>query len=88
MNVNITKTGTDMITVEIEGLRHTIPNVLREELWNDSTVSFAAYEKKHPYVGNPKLVIKSKDPKKSLLSAIKSTQSNIKELEKELSKSL
>ena len=88
MNVNITKTGTEMMTIEIDGARHTIPNVLREELWNDSTVTFAAYEKKHPYIGNPKLIIKSKDPKKSLLTAIKNTQNNIKIFEKEINKLL
>ena len=88
MNINITKTGTEMITVEMDGARHTIPNVLREELWKDSTVTFAAYEKKHPYIGNPKLIIKSKDPKKSLLTAIKNTQDNIKTLEKEINKTL
>ena len=88
MNVNITKTGTEMMTIEIDGARHTIPNVLREELWNDSTVTFAAYEKKHPYLGNPKLIIKSKDPKKSLLTAIKNTQSKITTFEKEITKLL
>ena len=88
MNVNITKTGTEMMTIEIDGARHTIPNVLREELWNDSTVTFAAYEKKHPYIGNPKLIIKSKDPKKSLLTAIKNTQSKITTFEKEITKLL
>ncbi|NOR84923.1 DNA-directed RNA polymerase subunit L [archaeon] len=88
MNVNITKTGTEMITIKMDGARHTLPNAIREELWNDSTVTFAAYEKKHPYLGNPKLIIKSKDPKKSLLTAIKNTQDNIKIFEKEINKLL
>ena len=88
MNVNITKTGTEMMTIELDSARHTLPNALREELWNDSTVTFAAYEKKHPYIGNPKLIIKSKDPKKSLLTAIKNTQNNIKIFEKEINKLL
>ncbi len=82
MDVTMKKSGTDTLNVEINGDEHTLSNILREELWNDSTVSFAAYEKKHPYLGNPKLIIKSKDPVKSLKGAVKRCSDNVSEFEK------
>ena len=82
MDVSINSKGKDMIRVEIEGVRHTLPNLLCTELWNDSSVSSATYEKKHPYMGNSILIIKSKDPKKSLKDAINRTEKSIGEFEK------
>lgn len=86
MKVNVLEKKKDTLIIEIEGVRHTLPNMLRNELWNDSSVTLAAYEKKHPYLGNPKLVIKGKDPKKSLQDAIKRTQDKIKLFEREFKK--
>lgn len=86
LKVKINKIAKDTIEVEIEGMRHTIPNMLRQELWNDSSVSLAAYEKTHPYLGNPKLIIKGKNPKESLVEAIKRVESEFKKFEKEFSK--
>ena len=88
MDVKVTKEGKDTIVVEFDGARHTIPNLLRNNLWDDTSVTLAAYEKKHPYLGNPKLIIKSKNPKKSLLDAIKLSQAQIKDFEKEFLKAV
>lgn len=86
IKVKVAKKDKDTIEVEIEGARHTLPNLLRQELWNDSSVSLAAYTKEHPYLGNPKLIIKAKDPKKSLVDAVKRLQDDFKRFEKEFSK--
>jgi DNA-directed RNA polymerase subunit L len=86
MKVNILEKKKDTLIIEIEGVRHTLPNALRNELWNDSSVTLSAYEKKHPYLGNPKLIIKGKNPKKSLQDAIKRTQDKIKVFEREFKK--
>ncbi|MBW6451523.1 MAG: DNA-directed RNA polymerase subunit L [DPANN group archaeon] len=61
--------------------KHTLPNMLRVALWEDPTVTLAAYEKKHPLMGNPTLIIKAKDPNKALLNAIKKTETDLKDFE-------
>ncbi|MFH1126952.1 MAG: RpoL/Rpb11 RNA polymerase subunit family protein [archaeon] len=82
MDVKLKKESKEMLTLELVGGSHTIPNLLRSELWNDSTVTFAAYEKKHPYLGNPLIIVRAKDSMKSLKGAISRSQDNISEFEK------
>ena len=86
MDVNVKKSGKDTLNVEIVGDTHTLSNLLREELWNDSAVTFAAYEKKHPYLDNPLLIVKAKDPMKSLKGAVKRCSDNMSLLEKQFVK--
>ncbi len=86
MEVKITEEGENTITVEIDDARHTLPNLLRNNLWEDPSVTLAAYEKKHPVFGSPKLIIKAKNPQKALLTAIKKSQDQLNEFEKEFSK--
>ncbi len=88
MKVILNEPDKNTLEIEIEGARHTLPNLIRSELWNDSSVTFSAYNKDHPYVGNPKIIIKSKDPKKSLSEAIKRTRKTFDEIEKEVKKSI
>lgn len=86
MEVKVKKESKDKLTVEIQGDRHTLSNLLRDELWNDPTVTLAAYEKKHPYLGNPKIIVKAKDPMKSLKDALKRTQDHVSDFEKQFTK--
>lgn len=86
MDAIVKKDTKDMLAVELAGDNRTISNLLREELWNDSTVTLAAYEKKHPYIGNPVLLVKGKDPGKSLKGAIKRVQENLSDFEKQFAK--
>lgn len=88
MKVKINKKDKKTIEVEIEGVRHTLPDIIRNELWNDNSVTLAAYERKHPFLGVSKLIIKSKNPKKSLDDAIKRTENTIKKFRKEFSRSV
>lgn len=55
--------------VLIEGETHTVCNALRKIIMEDETVKSAAYAIEHPIVGEPKLYIKAKSPKKSLKTA-------------------
>jgi DNA-directed RNA polymerase subunit L len=88
MKLLINEVDKNTIEVDIDGSKHTLPNILRKELWNDSTVTFSAYNKEHPYVGNPVLIVKAKDPKKSLKEAIKRTKKIFEDMEKEISKQI
>lgn len=88
MKANILEEKKDTLIVEIEGKRHTIPNLLRETLWEDDSVVLAAYEKKHPSLGSPKVIVNAKDPRKSLVSAIKRSEAQTKEFLEEFEKAV
>lgn len=88
MKINILEEKKDALVVEIEGERHTIPNLLRESLWEDDSVSLAAYEKKHPMLGSPKVIVNAKDPRKALISAIKRSEAQTKEFIEEFEKAV
>jgi len=86
IKVKISKAGKEGIEVDLEGFRHTIPNLIRQELWNDKNVSYAAYTKPHPYIGNAKIMVRGKDPKKSLEAAVKRAEEEIKKFEKDFAR--
>ncbi len=86
VKVTSEKIDSNTIAFEIEGMRHTIPNLLRTKLWEEKDVDFAAYEKKHPYVGNPRIIVRSKNPQKSLQNAIKTAEAEIEEFRKAFEK--
>jgi DNA-directed RNA polymerase subunit L len=49
-----------------EGETHTLCNALRRILMEDEDVKSTAYAIEHPIVGEPKIYVKAKSPKKSL----------------------
>jgi DNA-directed RNA polymerase subunit L len=55
--------------IEITGESHSLCNTLRKTLMEDEDVEAAAYVIEHPIIGEPKLYVKGKNPKKSLLTA-------------------
>lgn len=88
MKINILEEKKDTLVVEIEGERHTIPNLVRESLWEDDSVTLAAYEKKHPSLGSPKIIVHAKDPRKALVSAIKRSEAQTKDFLEEFEKAV
>lgn len=75
------------LEIEIEGESHTLCNALRKILMKDKDVMAAAYVIEHPIIGEPKLYIRAKNPRKSLKKAAKSLKSGCDEF-KDLLKSL
>lgn len=67
------------LEIEITGETHTLCNALRKALMEDEDVEAAAYVIEHPIIGEPKLQIKAKNPKKSLKSAAESVKSKCDE---------
>jgi len=88
MQLNIEKQDNETLIIEISESQHTLPNLLRKALWNDPSVSLAAYEKSHPYIGLPRLVVKANDPKKAIIDAIKRTKDEISLFGTEFEKAL
>lgn len=86
MKVEVESEDKGTLIIKIEDSRHTLPNMIRRALWEDPSVTFAAYEKKHPFLGAPRLIIRAKDPKKALFTAIKKTEEDLKKFESEFNK--
>lgn len=84
MNVKIMGKGKNKLRVEFEGEDHTLLNLLRQILWEDS-VDYAAYEKSHPFLENPTLVLETdkKDPTNTLKSAAKRMGEQMEEFRKD-----
>ncbi len=72
MEINIIEDKKKRLVFELKGEGHTLCNALREELWNDKSVTISAYNISHPLVGIPTFIIEtsSKSPKKALKNAI------------------
>ncbi|MCC7551978.1 MAG: DNA-directed RNA polymerase subunit L [Methanobacterium sp.] len=67
------------LEIEITGETHTLCNALRKTLMEDKDVESAAYVIEHPIIGEPKLYIKAKNPKKSLKNAAETLKSRCEE---------
>jgi DNA-directed RNA polymerase subunit L len=67
------------LEIEITGETHTLCNALRKALMEDNDVEAAAYVIEHPIIGEPKLYIKAKNPKKSLKKAAETLKSRCDE---------
>ena len=89
MEINFLEEAKNKIVFELKGEDHTFCNILREELWNDSSVKVAAYNISHPLIGVPKFFLETdskKNPKKALKDAISRLKKKNDELLKEISK--
>ncbi len=85
--MKIIKDTKNELEIELEGESHTLCNVLRKILMEDKDVRAAAYVIEHPIIGEPKLYIRGKNPRKSLMNAAETLKSRCEEL-KDLIKSV
>jgi len=82
--MKVIKETKNELEIEITGESHTLCNALRKTLMEDKDVEAAAYIMEHPIIGEPKLYVKAKNPKKSLEKAAKTIKSRCDELKKEV----
>lgn len=87
MKVKLHNEDKTTLIADVEGAKHTVPNLVRVNLWEDKDVTFAAYEKRHPLVGTTKILVKAKDPEASLKRAVKRTVEQVKEFREAFDKS-
>lgn len=75
------------LIVEIEGDKHTIPNLVVDELYNDSDIKAASYYYEHPLQNTARIIVetKTKDPQKALIDAITRLERRYKEIRKKIS---
>ena len=67
------------LEIEITGETHTLCNALRKTLMEDKDVEAAAYVVEHPIIGEPKLYVSAKNPRKSLKTASETLKSRCDE---------
>ena len=79
MKVEVLEKKKDTMKLSVNDF--TLVNLLNEDLWKGK-VNYSAYSVEHPYLSKPVLVVKSKDPKKSLLDAANQIIADTRELKK------
>ena len=72
----------DKLVVELEDLSLAV--VLADYVSKTGGVELATFVKEHPYLTNPKIVIKAKNPKQALLKGIEKFRSDLKALREKL----
>ena len=77
--MKIIKDTKNELEIEITGESHTLCNALRKTLMEDKDVESAAYVVEHPIIGEPKLYLKAKNPRKSLKKAAETLKSRCDE---------
>ncbi len=90
MQLKVLKEDEKMIAVEMAGETVTFANLLRKELWQDSSVSEAAEKKEHPYVGEQKIFVKTSrgSPRVALEKAAVRINDQAKEFGEEFKRAL
>lgn len=74
--------GNEKMILEVRGETHTFLNLLRENAWKAGTKQ-ASYMIEHPYLSEPKLTIRAKNPKKILDSSVQMIIDQTKDFERE-----
>jgi len=76
--------------VEVAGETFSVTNAIREELWEDSSVSEAAQVREHPYLAQPKVFVKMSKgtPNVALGKAADRIITNIKDFRESFKKAL
>ena len=82
MEINVLEHTKTKLRIQIKGEDHTFLNLLKKELYNDSSVKYAGYKIEHVHVGIPELILETegKEPKKVLLAAASRLKKTNKEL--------
>ncbi|MBC7131172.1 DNA-directed RNA polymerase subunit L [Candidatus Bathyarchaeota archaeon] len=73
MEIKVLKKTDNELKIEVEGIGHTICNLLQSQLLKDERVDAAGYDIPHPLASNPIIFIRTNgkaSPKEVLLDAI------------------
>ncbi len=88
MELKIIEETSNKLVFEMVGVDHTLANLIRDALWNESDVKVSGYNINHPLKGTPKFIIETakKNPKDALLDAIKKIKKDSADLAKAVAK--
>ena len=91
MKVRVLKRTANELRIEVEGVGHTLCNLLQKRLLEDEKVDLAGYDIPHPLASNPLIYVRTKrdvEPEEALLRAVEKTREMNKEFSRELEKAL
>lgn len=91
MKIKILKRTSNELKLEVEGIGHTLCNLLQKRLLEDENVALAGYDIPHPLASNPIIYVRTKGdvkPEEALRKTVKKTREINKELGKKLKKAL
>jgi len=91
MKVNVLKKTGNELKIEIEGVGHTLCNLLQRKLLEDENVDVAGYDIPHPLASNPVIYVRTKGdvaPEEALLKAVDRLLEISEEFGKALEKAL
>ena len=91
MKVKILQRSENEIKLEVEGMGHSLCNLLQSKLLEEKNVDLAGYDIPHPIASNPIIFLRTKKgvkPEKVLRKAIKEVVKKNKEFRDELKKTL
>ncbi len=87
MKIDVVEKTKDKIVLEVHGEDHTFLNILRENAWKTKAKQ-AGYIIEHPYLSEPKFIIRGRNPKKMLIDAAQLTIDQTEEFEKEFKRAI
>jgi len=90
VKAKILKKTSSELKIEVEGVGHTICNLLQKRLLEDENVDLAGYDIPHPLASNSVIYIRTKGnakPEEALRNAVKKAREMNKKFSKELKKS-
>lgn len=90
MQIEVLKNEPNFLEFILKGERHTLPNLLKAKLLEDSSVIFCAYSLDHPMDSDSKFVLRTsgKTAKKALTEACTDIAKDLEELNTEIKKAL
>ncbi|MBI4020202.1 MAG: DNA-directed RNA polymerase subunit L [Candidatus Aenigmarchaeota archaeon] len=87
MELEIAESQKDCVKVIVKGESHTLCNLLREKSW-EAGAKQAAYMVEHPYMSDPKIIVRAANPKKVLRDAAQMVVDEAMDFEKEFKRAL
>lgn len=87
MNLKNIEKSKEKLKVEVQGEDHTLLNLLRENSWK-AGADQASYIIEHPYLSEPRIVVKSKNPQKTLVQSAQLVMNEAVAFQKEFKKAL
>ena len=91
MNVKILKKTSNELKIEVEGVGHSLCNLLQKRLLEDKNVDLAGYNIPHPLASNPVIYVRTKGnvkPEEALRNAVEKAREMNKAFSKEFEKAL
>jgi DNA-directed RNA polymerase subunit L len=91
MKTKTLKKNVNELKIEVEGVGHTLCNILQKRLLEDEHVESAGYDVPHPLASNAVIYVRTKGkakPEQILLDAVEKIRETNKEFSKELQKAL